>query len=100
MESLFGLDIQPDGETGRIDKSGNMTMAVGNYMLEQFKVGTKAIYFTNNVPYQPRNAIMAADFSGFGKRHDAHPSVCSQAYHQVLPVDCTLWRYWPVARHC
>lgn len=46
-----GLDIQPDGETGRIDKSGNMTMAVGNYMLEQFKVGTKAIYFTNNVPY-------------------------------------------------
>ncbi|EOU2324265.1 hypothetical protein ACR6RB_004247 [Yersinia enterocolitica] len=46
-----GLDVQPDGETGRIDKSGNMTMAVGNYMLEQFKVGTKAIYFTNNVPY-------------------------------------------------
>ncbi|WP_145579779.1 hypothetical protein [Yersinia vastinensis] len=46
-----GLDVQPDGETGRIDKRGNMTMAVGNYMLEQFKVGTKAIYFTNNVPY-------------------------------------------------
>ncbi|EKN4881425.1 hypothetical protein [Yersinia enterocolitica] len=46
-----GLDAQPDGETGRIDKSGNMTLAVGNYMLEQFKVGTKAIYFTNNVPY-------------------------------------------------
>lgn len=49
-----GLDAQPDGETGRIDKSGNMTMAVGNYMLEQFKVGTKAIYFTNNVPYAYR----------------------------------------------
>ncbi|HEC1650059.1 TPA: hypothetical protein R1156_001977 [Yersinia enterocolitica] len=49
-----GLDIQPDGETGRIDKSGNMTMAVGNYMLEQFKVGTKVIYFTNNVPYAYR----------------------------------------------
>ncbi|ELI7924698.1 hypothetical protein RSE70_004025 [Yersinia enterocolitica] len=49
-----GLDVQPDGETGRIDKSGNMTMAVGNYMLEQFKVGTKAIYFTNNVPYAYR----------------------------------------------
>ncbi|WP_019209149.1 hypothetical protein [Yersinia massiliensis] len=49
-----GLDIQPDGETGRIDKSGNMTLAVGNYMLEQFKVGTKAIYFTNNVPYAYR----------------------------------------------
>ncbi|WP_145515555.1 hypothetical protein [Yersinia aleksiciae] len=49
-----GLDVQPDGETGRIDKSGNMTLAVGNYMLEQFKVGTKAIYFTNNVPYAYR----------------------------------------------
>ncbi|ENH6196732.1 hypothetical protein ABWC91_003164 [Yersinia enterocolitica] len=49
-----GLDAQPDGETGRIDKSGNMTLAVGNYMLEQFKVGTKAIYFTNNVPYAYR----------------------------------------------
>ncbi|AYX14024.1 hypothetical protein GBL98_08535 [Yersinia pseudotuberculosis] len=49
-----GLDVQPDGETGRDnnnDPNGNMTMAVGNYMLEQFKVGTKAIYFTNNVPY-------------------------------------------------
>jgi hypothetical protein len=49
-----GLDVQPDGETGRIDKSGNMTLAVGNYMLEQFKVGTKAIYFTNNAPYAYR----------------------------------------------
>ncbi|ENR1382665.1 hypothetical protein ACETT8_004067 [Yersinia enterocolitica] len=49
-----GLDVQPEGETGRDnnnDPNGNMTMAVGNYMLEQFKVGTKAIYFTNNVPY-------------------------------------------------
>lgn len=49
-----GLDVQPDGETGRDnnnDPNGNMTMAVGNYMIEQFKVGTKAIYFTNNVPY-------------------------------------------------
>ncbi|MGK4442455.1 hypothetical protein ACSMDF_03690 [Yersinia enterocolitica] len=49
-----GLDVQPDGETGRIDRSGNMTMAVGKYMLEQFKVETKAIYFTNNVPYAYR----------------------------------------------
>ncbi|HEN3249982.1 TPA: hypothetical protein U5D40_002497 [Yersinia enterocolitica] len=52
-----GLDVQPDGETGRDnnnDPNGNMTMAVGNYMLEQFKVGTKAIYFTNNVPYAYR----------------------------------------------
>ncbi|WP_145590724.1 hypothetical protein [Yersinia aleksiciae] len=52
-----GLDVQPDGETGRDnnnDPNGNMTMAVGNYMIEQFKVGTKAIYFTNNVPYAYR----------------------------------------------
>lgn len=49
-----GLDAQPDGETGRIDKNGNMTIAAGNYMLEQFKVGTKAIYFANNVPYAYR----------------------------------------------
>lgn len=49
-----GLDVQPDGETGRIDPNGNITMAVGNYMIEQFKVGTKAIYFTNNVPYAYR----------------------------------------------
>ncbi|CQD56568.1 phage protein [Yersinia enterocolitica] len=48
------LDVQPDGETGRIDPNGNITMAVGNYMIEQFKVGTKAIYFTNNVPYAYR----------------------------------------------
>ncbi|MTB40731.1 hypothetical protein GKR51_10645 [Providencia sp. wls1948] len=40
-----------DGETGRIDKSGRMTVSMGNYVLEHFKVGMKAIYFTNNVPY-------------------------------------------------
>lgn len=45
------LDVQQEGETGRKDPNGNITMAVGNYMIEQFKVGTKAIYFTNNVPY-------------------------------------------------
>ncbi|WP_265440044.1 hypothetical protein, partial [Aeromonas salmonicida] len=26
----------------------------GNYVLEQFKVGMNAIYFTNNVPYAYR----------------------------------------------
>lgn len=31
-----------------------MTMAVGNMVLEQFKVGAKAIYFVNNVPYAYR----------------------------------------------
>lgn len=40
-----------DGETGRIDKSGRMTVSMGNYVLEHFKVGMNAIYFTNNVPY-------------------------------------------------
>ncbi|WP_336192892.1 hypothetical protein [Providencia stuartii] len=40
-----------DGETGRIDKSGRMTVSMGNYVLEHFKVGVNAIYFTNNVPY-------------------------------------------------
>lgn len=48
------FDVPADGETGRVDKSGNMTKAVGNYMLEQFKVGMNAIYFTNNVPYAYR----------------------------------------------
>ncbi|HEF8772049.1 TPA: hypothetical protein RG734_001024 [Providencia stuartii] len=45
------FDTPAEGETGRIDKSGNMTTSVGKYVLEQFKVGTTAIYFTNNVPY-------------------------------------------------
>lgn len=40
-----------EGETHRIDKKGNMTKAVGNLMIDQFKVGMKAIYFTNNRPY-------------------------------------------------
>lgn len=48
------FDSPADGETGRVDKSGNMTKAVGNYVLEQFKVGMNAIYFTNNVPYAYR----------------------------------------------
>lgn len=48
------FDVPADGETGRVDKSGNMTKAVGNYVLEQFKVGMNAIYFTNNVPYAYR----------------------------------------------
>ncbi|PKB90909.1 hypothetical protein A8A01_03110 [Ewingella americana] len=43
-----------DGETGRIDKSGNPTKLAGNAVIESFKVGTKAIYFTNNVPYAYR----------------------------------------------
>ncbi|ATC78215.1 MULTISPECIES: hypothetical protein [Proteus] len=48
------FDAPAEGETGRIDKSGNMTKALGNVVIEQFKVGMKAIYFTNNVPYAYR----------------------------------------------
>lgn len=50
----IGIGNQPSGETGRIDPSGKMTTAVGNMVLEQFKVGAKAIYFVNNVPYAYR----------------------------------------------
>ncbi len=48
------FDSSVEGETGRVDPSGNMAKAVGNYVLEQFKVGMNAIYFTNNVPYAYR----------------------------------------------
>lgn len=48
------FDAPAEGETGRIDKSGDMTKALGNVVIEQFKVGMKAIYFTNNVPYAYR----------------------------------------------
>ncbi|WP_034913027.1 hypothetical protein [Erwinia sp. 9145] len=46
-----GFDAAPDGETGRIDKSGSMTKAIGNLVIERFRVGMNAVYFTNNVPY-------------------------------------------------
>lgn len=39
------------GETGRIDKAGGETLAAGNLVIEQFKVGMTAVYFCNNVPY-------------------------------------------------
>ena len=45
------FDSAADGETGRIDKSGGATMSTGNLVIEQFRVGTQAVYFTNNVPY-------------------------------------------------
>lgn len=41
-------------ETGRVDKTGNLTKAAGNYTLSLFKVGMKDIYFCNNVPYAYR----------------------------------------------
>ncbi|KQN63631.1 hypothetical protein [Erwinia sp. Leaf53] len=40
-----------EGETGRVDKQGHQTIAAGNLVIEQFKVGMTAVYFANNVPY-------------------------------------------------
>lgn len=48
------FDAPTTDETGRVDKSGNLTKAAGNYTLSLFKVGMKAIYFCNNVPYAYR----------------------------------------------
>ncbi|MBS7440964.1 hypothetical protein [Enterobacter sp. 120016] len=48
------FDALTTDETGRIDKTGNLTKAAGNYTLSLFKVGMKAIYFCNNVPYAYR----------------------------------------------
>lgn len=45
------LDAPSSGETGRIDKNGSETIAAGRLVMESFKVGAKAIYFCNNVPY-------------------------------------------------
>lgn len=46
-----GLDAAPQGETGQVDKSGGKTLAAGNLVIERFRVGMQAVYFTNNVPY-------------------------------------------------
>ncbi|MEQ1976646.1 hypothetical protein [Xenorhabdus sp. SGI240] len=48
------FDEIPTEETGRIDKSGNLTKAVGDLVIGQFKVGVKAVYFSNVVPYAYR----------------------------------------------
>lgn len=48
------FDAPTTDETGRVDKTGNLTKAEGNYTLSLFKVGMKAIYFCNNVPYAYR----------------------------------------------
>ncbi|WP_343437073.1 hypothetical protein [Enterobacter roggenkampii] len=47
----ISFDTPTTDETGRIDKTGDLTNAAGNYTLSLFKVGMKAIYFCNNVPY-------------------------------------------------
>lgn len=46
-----GLDAAPQGETGRTDKSGGKTLAAGMLVIERFRVGMQAVYFTNNIPY-------------------------------------------------
>ncbi|BEN40053.1 hypothetical protein SMKC049_18450 [Serratia marcescens] len=46
-----GLDAVPQGETGQVDKSGGKTLAAGTLVIERFRVGMQAVYFTNNVPY-------------------------------------------------
>lgn len=71
------FDEVPAEETGRIDKSGNMTQAVGDLVIGQFKVGVKTVYFTNNVPYayrlemghstQAPNGMIAVTAQGFQK---------------------------------
>ncbi|MBS3042295.1 hypothetical protein [Enterobacter asburiae] len=48
------FDAPTTDETGRVDKTGNLTKAAGNHTLSLFKVGMKAIYFCNNVPYAYR----------------------------------------------
>lgn len=48
------FDAPTTDEMGRVDKTGNLTKAAGNYTLSLFKVGMKAIYFCNNVPYAYR----------------------------------------------
>ncbi|MDC9623810.1 hypothetical protein PSI22_19775 [Xenorhabdus sp. XENO-7] len=48
------FDEVPSEETGRIDKSGNMTKSVGDLVIGQFRVGVKAVYFSNVVPYAYR----------------------------------------------
>ncbi|HGJ5877019.1 MAG TPA: hypothetical protein ACHBX0_12525 [Arsenophonus sp.] len=48
------FDEIPMAETGRIDKSGNVTQVEGNLVICQFKVSMKSVYFSNVVPYAYR----------------------------------------------
>jgi len=45
------FDAPTTEENVRIDKTGDLTKAAGNYTLSLFKVGMSSIYFCNNVPY-------------------------------------------------
>ncbi|ELY4544119.1 HK97 gp10 family phage protein [Cronobacter sakazakii] len=46
-----GLDNLPEGTLDMFDKTGTETIARGALVIEQFKVGMKSVYFTNNLPY-------------------------------------------------
>lgn len=48
---LVGFENQPAGVHAEIDPGGAATIERGLLMIEQFKVGTNAVYFTNNLPY-------------------------------------------------
>lgn len=48
---LVGFNSQPGGVSEELDKNGTQTIGRGALMIEQFKVGTTAVYFTNNLPY-------------------------------------------------
>ncbi|EMK1731255.1 HK97 gp10 family phage protein [Salmonella enterica] len=45
------FDAPPAALLERFDKQGNETLKNGSLVLEQFKVGTRDVYFTNNLPY-------------------------------------------------
>lgn len=46
-----GFNNPPQGTLDVYDKSGDETIARGALVIEQFKVGMTAVYFTNNLPY-------------------------------------------------
>ncbi|EOT1929952.1 hypothetical protein LL394_004802 [Serratia marcescens] len=49
-----GLDEVPQGVLDRDKKNdpgGSVTLAAGTLVIERFRVGMQAVYFTNNVPY-------------------------------------------------
>ena len=48
---LVGFDNPPVDVSAAVDKDGSATVARGVLVIEQFRVGMKAVYFTNNLPY-------------------------------------------------
>ncbi|EPK6501896.1 TPA: HK97 gp10 family phage protein [Klebsiella quasipneumoniae subsp. quasipneumoniae] len=48
---LVGFNNAPGGTLEAFDKEGDDTIARESLVIEQFKVGMTAVYFTNNLPY-------------------------------------------------